>query len=444
MSVAWANTELDLIQERKAAEEAYRLRHRLSERERFLTEARYHRSVTGDVEARMEAYRRALRVDPYDRAALNNLGLDYARAGDWDSAGELYQRAVDRPGTAPSVAFRNLIRSRLARGQLDEALEVLERFAEVHPESVLLFADAFWLHFIRGDEASARAQNDLLLAEGANNPQARIQGHDHAGRLALWRGRLGEAREHLAEVEAVGREVGPSSHLLWRLFRTHGEVVVGQNERALALLAEAEREGMFAALPPSGQWHFFHANLLGMAGRPDEAEAVLRRFEEEVPEEFHDRFHYQNESARFFVVLHRGDPEEAIRILEYIRTTEPCGLCFAERMGWALREAGRLEEAAEEWEAALAWRDLRHAMNWQLGQNLWIMQRIGSLYEELGDAQRALHHYRRFAELWAEADPELQPLVERARERIRALEAAGNRYPTRGADPLGPAPASRE
>jgi eukaryotic-like serine/threonine-protein kinase len=425
LSVAWGNQELDRVREREAAEEAYRLRHRLSDRERLLTEARYHRSVTRDEEAQKEAYERVLRIDPYDPHALNNLGLIYTRVGDWDAAEELYQRNVNRPGTPHAVAFRNLIRTRIRRGRVDEALEAVERFAEVHPESMLMFEDVFWVHFIRGDEESARVQVERLLTEAGHNLQARIVGHDLAGRLALWRGRLADAREHLAESEAAAREVGPSAHLIWRLFRTQGEVVVGQNERALALLSEAEWEGMFTALPPSDQWHFFHANLLGMAGRPDEAEAVLRRFEEDVPEEFHDRFHYLNESARFFVALHRGDSEGAIGILEYIQTTEPCRLCFAERMGWALREAGRLEEAAEEWEAALAWRDLRHAMNWQLGQNIWIMQRIGSLYEELGDTERALHHYRRLIELWADADPELQPAVERARERIGALESEG-------------------
>ena len=50
------------------------------------------------------------------------------------------------------------------------------------------------------------------------------------------------------------------------------------------------------------------------------------------------------------------------------------------------------------------------------------LQRLGPLYEELGDTERALHYHRRLVELWADADPELQPQVEHARERIAALE----------------------
>jgi hypothetical protein len=90
-------------------------------------------------------------------------------------------------------------------------------------------------------------------------------------------------------------------------------------------------------------------------------------------------------------------------------------------MGWALRDADRLTEAAAEWEDALAWQDFNHAIEWQFTQNLWILQRLPSLYEALGDTTKALAHHDRLVDLWANADPELQPRVQQARERIAAL-----------------------
>jgi hypothetical protein len=108
-------------------------------------------------------------------------------------------------------------------------------------------------------------------------------------------------------------------------------------------------------------------------------------------------------------------------MLEEIRARAPCEVCYAERMGWALAEAGRLPEAAREWEIAVTWADRTHATIWQMGQLLWTLQRIGPLYEELGDTVRALHHYGRLTELWADADPELQRVVRHARERMIAL-----------------------
>jgi hypothetical protein len=53
-----------------------------------------------------------------------------------------------------------------------------------------------------------------------------------------------------------------------------------------------------------------------------------------------------------------------------------------------------------------------------------VIQRLAPLYEELGDPDRAVRYYRRVADLWADADEELQPVVRHARERIRALEGA--------------------
>jgi tetratricopeptide (TPR) repeat protein len=44
--------------------------------------------------------------------------------------------------------------------------------------------------------------------------------------------------------------------------------------------------------------------------------------------------------------------------------------------------------------------------------------RRGEIYEQLGDSERALEHYAHFVELWKDADPEFQPLVEEVRQRM--------------------------
>lgn len=257
-------------------------------------------------------------------------------------------------------------------------------------------------------------------------PRDRANARHWMALLALWRGKVAEAREYLRAAERIERGEGPGRWLTRRLWTAHAEVAVGDPDRGVRLLRQATEEGLLEELPPGNQLHFVQAIVFGMAGRTEEAEAVLRRFEAEVPEEFQEQFRLWNLSAEALIPLQRGDAEEAVRLLEQVRASLPCRVCYAERMGWALREAGRLREAAEEWETALAWKDITiHGFEWQFTQNMWTLQRIPGLYEELGDTARALHHYRRLVELWEDADAELQPRVEHARQRLAALEGGG-------------------
>jgi tetratricopeptide (TPR) repeat protein len=48
--------------------------------------------------------------------------------------------------------------------------------------------------------------------------------------------------------------------------------------------------------------------------------------------------------------------------------------------------------------------------------------RQAEIYDRRGERSKAAPHYRRFIELWSEADPELQPAVEGARKRLAEVE----------------------
>jgi hypothetical protein len=54
-----------------------------------------------------------------------------------------------------------------------------------------------------------------------------------------------------------------------------------------------------------------------------------------------------------------------------------------------------------------------------------VRQRLGELYEQKGNVEKALEHYSAFVELWKDADPELQPRVRDVRGRIQRLQRQG-------------------
>jgi hypothetical protein len=51
-----------------------------------------------------------------------------------------------------------------------------------------------------------------------------------------------------------------------------------------------------------------------------------------------------------------------------------------------------------------------------------VHERLGLLYEEVGNPEKAAEHYREFARRWADADPQLQPRVEAAEAKASALK----------------------
>ena len=61
-----------------------------------------------------------------------------------------------------------------------------------------------------------------------------------------------------------------------------------------------------------------------------------------------------------------------------------------------------------------------NAPNWMLAY-----YRLGQAYAQLGETENAREQYAYFVDAWEEAAPELQPLVEKARARLREL--AGSR-----------------
>ena len=51
-------------------------------------------------------------------------------------------------------------------------------------------------------------------------------------------------------------------------------------------------------------------------------------------------------------------------------------------------------------------------------------KRLAELYDAKGDREKAMSHYSRFIDLWKDADPDLQPHVRKARERLAQLQRA--------------------
>jgi eukaryotic-like serine/threonine-protein kinase len=431
LAVALQNARLDRPRQREASGRAYELRHRLTNRERYHVEAAYRSSVERDQEASARALRRVLEIDPYDRTALHNLARIASLRQDYDLAVELLERAVELPNPAV-VNFGNLIFYHLARGEAEEARAVLERLAELYPGYPLEPRHRFRVKIHEGDEAGARAVLEGALDDPSLSAPLRSEFHRDLGRLHLRRGRLEEARAEFDASERAAAEVDDRLRWFRRMEALLSELQAGDPDRAARAVLDEQGDPSVAALAPEDRVYDIRIAVLGTAGRAAEADSVLQEWKAELPPDERDPdVGLEMDAWRALIVLHEGRAGEAIERVESFRSTRRCPTCFSWLMGWALREMGRLEEAAREWEYTAT--PAGGAGSLHLSSYLWVIRRLAPLYEELGETERALHYYRRLVELWKDADPELQPDVEHARERIAALDlsatAAGRDQP---------------
>lgn len=121
-----------------------------------------------------------------------------------------------------------------------------------------------------------------------------------------------------------------------------------------------------------------------------------------------------------FAAWQRGEREEALRLLAAaqggpVRGWGPLGALNTLLRVWIgelLLEMDR-PQAAEPY--------LRSQDRWGAYPLTWL--RLGEIHDARGETEKAAEWYAKFTEMWAEADPELQPMVERARSRLERILA---------------------
>lgn len=404
----------------EAATRAYELRDRLTELERYHTEAFYHMIVTGDVDGQIEAYERVLAIEPDDAAALNNLAFILGERTRYEEAAELLRRAVSGPGRT-AIAAGNLASMLAALPDPEGARAALEDLRREYPE-------AAYAHLVTetgttqaaGDYARAHAAGERLTVMPDVPPAIRLFAQAVAVRADAGRGRLAEARRHLASMAGRARELSyvdvvqfrHEEAFIERLFGTPDafRAALQAGLQALDSVPVEARETQFAAL----------ADEAIRAGDAALARRILERWQAERPAASQGTPFRETQRVLGIIETAASDPARAAAELEAFRTERRCPRCFGFELAALYARAGQMQQAAAAWEEVIA----KPAEGWLIGlTSVLAHERLGEAYEALGEKAKAAQHYARFAELWKDADPELQPRVRYARERAAALLA---------------------
>jgi tetratricopeptide (TPR) repeat protein len=404
----------------EAISNAFSHRDRVQDIERYTIEALYYASQR-DLPQAIEAYRNTLRVNPDEFRALNNLAVIYQRDyRNFDDAEELLRRAINGPRPA-TQHYDTLISGLLSRGRLPDAVELMGEWDVAFPGSALLRLAQFRLMLAQGDLGAA-ADNANRRAEDATlGALIRAKGTADLGVLAYWEGRLNEGRQLFLRAEALDAQAGGNLAWLRHGETTYAEALLGDQDWARRHLREG-LESVFVALPPVGRAHAATAIAVASSGDFAGAELVISDWREAMPEAWQapsDRARI--EQATLYGRVARGDTVDGEATMERLLLEWGCSDAC-----WSFDRA-RMHDRLGEYERALELYLLEPPRPISMGnlnaeiERLFVLLRLGPLYEQLGRPDKAIEAYQRIVDQWAEGDTRGREVVARFRERIAAL-----------------------
>ena len=452
----------------EASEKALRLADRLSERDRALLEA----SVAfrrGDAETADRLYRSILGRWPDDVQAWFDLGevlfhYNYVRGGTPAEAREAFQRVLHFD-PENSAAMLHLIRLDAADGRLAAMDSLISRYLSVAGGGERALEVEPLQAFVHGD---ARRQAEVLdrLARASDVTlqlaiysvasfggdledvervartwigAGRSPGFEGMGRLVLAHAYLGggKVREATAEIERA-RGLSAPAYVTYHavIARLLPWVPVSDAELE-GLLAEARALPMTARADPNpsrdheGIEPYVRLVLIGLLearlGRPEAARRAAQELEALGGTPFaHTLGVDLARSVEGYARWLEGDTQGALRSFEAMPMEAGYALLFVSELyshgfvrflrARSLQAVGRGAEA-EGWYLGLT------AAPFELALRGPALFHLAEIREASGDREGAVRFYREFTELWKDADPELQPMVEEARAALRRLGA---------------------
>jgi eukaryotic-like serine/threonine-protein kinase len=407
-----------------AIEKAYRYRDRLSDNERLTTEAGYHSyGPSPDIERTVAAYEALLERDSLSSPALNNGGLRYRLMRNYARSEELLRRAIAIPEPFGG-SFTNLIETQVAQGNLAAAETTAAAFRRALPSSAAHWQADANIAVGRMDVDSLAAMAKAKLAD----PKAASQ-RDFAalllGQVNAVRGKVREATRWIGESEAIQVQQSETKMPVLRAsldsawFRTFflGDAEGGR-EQVRRALARTPME----SLPPSERLWSYMLYIAHAAGDAGAAQTALQALERDMPQMGVAQAAGALAEARGYAELAAGRGAAAIpHFREADRTFASCDRCAMINLARAFDLAGQRDSAIAYFQRFI---DTPHAylfedQDWLAGS----YKRLGELYEAAGDLPKAATNLEKFVDLWKDADPELQPKVRDARERLTRIRA---------------------
>ena len=410
-----------------AIQKAYDHRDRLTDVERYVTIGSYYTGGPAeDPTKAIEAYDRAIELDPTNISALNNAASQYMVLRQYGKAEQMAARAM-AVDSAVQPIYVNLTRAEMSQGKWSEASQSIAKMARNIPQSlslVLLASTELALteHY---DSAETVARN-ALKARSGDRAMRRTAGL-MLGWLADLRGHVREARQWRQQTADADRETGiAQAPLIEAAGRATDESwFLGRTQQAVTTLDSALHAVSLDRLDPIDRPYLPLARAYVLAGRPDRAREMMAAFDKAHATVRRVAEQVALEALRGDVAVAERHYPEAVRHYQQANTGG-CVACVLPRLASAYDLSGNADSAI-----AVFARYTRMNDGFRIPADAQYLagsyKRLGELYEARGDKQKAASSYVKFLELWKTADPELQPKVAEVKQRLARLSSSETR-----------------
>jgi len=249
--------------------------------------------------------------------------------------------------------------------------------------------------------------------------------HFYMGHLDGMEGRRSNMREEWAQAAYLLRELPAPWSELWDAFLAEWELVVlGLSESQLEM--RTSLAAMEEKIAGSGLL-LRDAVLYAQAGQAELARRHLEEWEGETPQR--TRVKPENRSsellARGMIAWAEERLDESLDLFRIAAEASTLSGYSSAHLAWAYDQAGMPDSAIVTYRRYLDGPFHTDRLETDAYYLPLAYERLGQLYEERGEMEEAARYHALFVDLWAHADPELQPRVEAAREALDRIRDQG-------------------
>jgi tetratricopeptide (TPR) repeat protein len=420
------NTRAGTVSEaRVMAARAYEFRERLPDIERLWVEALYY-DIHQQTEPAARAYEMILDLDWTDQRALPNLKGALLHLSDLRlaqrklaAAESLALRLIDleAPDSPNYFACWNALEAQVAQERFAAADSLVRREPPCQRQEQLAYRVLAARRDYQGGERYLRSW--LRGGLRPTNADSFFVLYETLPAVLTVQGRLAEARGYWSRY--VTRWVVMARRALF--WAGYEYAYAGDTARASSVIDSVLRGVNLDTLSSKPALYERLVPFLAQVGRVAEARTLLEDWMT-LGDPSLDRLRWESLG---WIALAEGHLDSAAVAFRAWNAAPDISSEHTYNRGWveagvAYDRAGMVDSAIALYERGLRMPYLDGAdyeIRWYPG----VLRRLGELYEQQGQREKAVDYYGRFVELWKDADPELQPQVEEARAAVRRMTA---------------------